>query len=213
MAGQKSCASKGSPSTSQIDIRCAERSFHLLFLRIFYLFSENAPFCVEKCKIFTLYFQGFTKNVKEKCKFLEKLAWRSVKIQVYSSAHRHGDARKAERLKRAVQSKAGRGSFQVYWLSEMLGWVERFATGYNLPGGASERIKRGKEKVVTRAVACAEMKPCGVSERGYTVLMNLKSSLVQQFLNIILWRVWFWLRTNAGGVDKTCKSNEVASVT
>ena len=36
---------------------------------------------------------------------------------------------------------------------------------YNLPGGASERIKRGKEKVVTRAVACAEMKPCGVSER------------------------------------------------
>ena len=44
----------------------------------------------------------------------------------------------------------------------------------NLPGGAPERIKRGKEKVVTRAVACAEMKPCGVSERGYTVLMNLK---------------------------------------
>ena len=27
---------------------------------------------------------------------------------------------------------------------------------------------------MTRAVACAEMKPCGVSERGYTVLMNLK---------------------------------------
>ena len=39
-------------------------------------------------------------------------------------------------------------------------------TGFNnLPGGAPERIKRGKEKVVTRAVACAEMKPCGVSER------------------------------------------------
>ena len=66
MEGQKSCASKVSPSTSQIDIRCAERSFHLLFLRIFYLFSENAQFCVEKCKIFTLYFQGVTKNVKEK---------------------------------------------------------------------------------------------------------------------------------------------------
>ena len=31
-------------------------------------------------------------------------------------------------------------------------------TGYNLPGGAPERIKRGKEKVVTRAVANAEMK-------------------------------------------------------
>ena len=28
----------------------------------------------------------------------------------------------------------------------------------NLPGGAPERIKRGKEKVVTRAVACAGMK-------------------------------------------------------
>ena len=24
-------------------------------------------------------------------------------------------------------------------------------------------------------------------------------------------RVWFWLRTNAGGVDKTCKSNEILS--
>ena len=43
--------------------------------------------------------------------------------------------------------------------------MKNSATGYNLPGGASERIKRGKEKVVTRAVACAEMKPCGVSER------------------------------------------------
>ena len=53
----------------------------------------------------------------------------------------------------------------------------------NLPGGAPERIKRGKEKVVTRAVACAEMKFCETSERGYTVLMNLKNgSLVQQFL-------------------------------
>jgi hypothetical protein len=50
----------------------------------------------------------------------------------------------------------------------------KLATGYNLPGGAPERKKRGKEKVVTRAVACAEMKFCGTSERGYTVLMNLK---------------------------------------
>ena len=62
------------------------------------------------------------------------------------------------------------------------------ATGYNLPGGVPERIKRGKEKVVTRAVACAEMKFYGASERGYTVLMN-ESSLVQQFLNLLLWRV------------------------
>ena len=61
---------------------------------------------------------------------------------------------------------------------------------YNLPGGASERIKRGKEKVVTRAVACAEMKPCGVSERWLHGTDELEeSSLVQQFLNNILWRV------------------------
>ena len=182
MAGQKSCASIGSPSTSQIDIRCAERSFHLLFLRIFYLFSENAQFCVEKCKIFALYFQGFTKNVKEKWKFLEKLAWRSVWFLIKSSAHRHGEARKAERLEWAARSKPSEAVFKFTDFLRCWGWVEKLATGYNLPGGASERIKRGKEKVVTRAVACAAMKPCGVSERGYTVLMNLKSSLVQQFL-------------------------------
>ena len=64
-------------------------------------------------------------------------------------------------------------------------------TGFNnLPGGAPERIKRGKEKVVTRAVACAEMKPCGVSERWLHGTDELKkSSLVQQFLKYILWRV------------------------
>ena len=65
----------------------------------------------------------------------------------------------------------------------------------NLPGGAPERIKRGKEKVVTRAVANAGMKFFGTSERGNTALSELnelikKSILmVQQFLKIILWRV------------------------
>ena len=44
----------------------------------------------------------------------------------------------------------------------------------NLPGGAPERIKRGKEKVVTRAVACAGMKLFGVSERGNTALSELE---------------------------------------
>ena len=44
----------------------------------------------------------------------------------------------------------------------------------NLPGGAPERIKRGKEKVVTRAVACAGMKLLGVSERGNTALSELE---------------------------------------
>ena len=48
-------------------------------------------------------------------------------------------------------------------------------TGFNnLPGGAPERIKRGKEKVVTRAVADAEMKSSGISERGNTALSELK---------------------------------------
>ena len=44
----------------------------------------------------------------------------------------------------------------------------------NLPGGAPERIKRGKEKVVTRAVANAGMKFSGTSERGNTALSELK---------------------------------------
>ena len=44
----------------------------------------------------------------------------------------------------------------------------------NLPGGAPERIKRGKEKVVTRAVANAEMRFSGISERGNTALSELK---------------------------------------
>ena len=48
-------------------------------------------------------------------------------------------------------------------------------TGFNnLPGGAPERIKRGKEKVVTRAVANAEMKFFGTSERGNTALSELE---------------------------------------
>ena len=48
-------------------------------------------------------------------------------------------------------------------------------TGFNnLPGGAPERIKRGKEKVVTRAVACAGMKFSGTSERGITALSELE---------------------------------------
>ena len=44
----------------------------------------------------------------------------------------------------------------------------------NLPDGAPERIKRGKEKVVTRAVANAEMKFSGTSERGNTALSELE---------------------------------------
>ena len=42
---------------------CSETS---RWLHIFARFSENSNFCVEKCKIFSLYFQGFMKNVTKK---------------------------------------------------------------------------------------------------------------------------------------------------
>ena len=51
----------------------------------------------------------------------------------------------------------------------------------NLPGGAPERIKRGKEKVVTRAVANAEMRFSGISERGNTALSELNELVKSQF--------------------------------
>ena len=54
------------------------------------------------------------------------------------------------------------------------GCCEAAPLANNLPGGAPERIKRGKEKVVTRAVACAGMKLFGVSERGNTALSELE---------------------------------------
>ena len=49
-----------------------------------------------------------------------------------------------------------------------------------------ERLKRGKEKVVTRAVAYAEMGFFGTSERGYTVLMNLRIHWSSNFLKYIM---------------------------
>ena len=57
----------------------------------------------------------------------------------------------------------------------------RFTGFNNLPGGAPERIKRGKEKVVTRAVANAEMKSSGISERGNTALSELNELIKSQF--------------------------------
>ena len=46
----------------------------------------------------------------------------------------------------------------------------------NLPGGAPERIKRGKEKVVTRAVACAGMKFFGNFGAGYHGTVRIEMS-------------------------------------
>ena len=51
--------------------------------------------------------------------------------------------------------------FSKVRLSEVLCDAETRCGGYNLPRGAPERIKRGKEKVVTRAVAHAEMLSSG----------------------------------------------------
>ena len=85
--------------------------------------------------------------------------------------------------------------FSKYDFPRRRGWLKCSSLANNLPGGAPERIKRGKEKFVTRAVANAEMKSSGISERGNTALselneLNKKSILmVQQFLKIILWRV------------------------
>ena len=39
---------------------------------------------------------------------------------------------------------------------------------------------------------------------------NCKLYKKQQKDSIFLWRVWSWLRVNAGGVPNTCKSNDEA---
>ena len=78
-------------------------------------------------------------------------------------APRYGVARKKSE-QRLLNGRARQ--FSKYDFPRCRGLLKSGSAGFNnLPGGAPERIKRGKEKVVTRAVACAEMKPCGVSER------------------------------------------------
>ena len=68
--------------------------------------------------------------------------------------------------------------FSKYDFPRCRGWLKSSLTGYNnLPGGAPERIKRGKEKVVTRAVANAEMGFSGISERGNTALSEYIADL------------------------------------
>ena len=75
---------------------------------------------------------------------------------------RHTDTVKPERasetLKANANESAGRGSFHLRTFRGTTAELRSSATGYNLPGGVPERQKRGKEKVVTRAVAYAEMK-------------------------------------------------------
>lgn len=86
---------------------------------------------------------------------------------VYLAAPRNGAARKAGA---ARPQRAGQGSFPFTDFPWRQGRSDAKPAGYNLPGGAPERIKGGEEKVVTRAVACAGMDPRGDPERGYTVL-------------------------------------------
>ena len=86
----------------------------------------------------------------------------------------HPTTGRLERKSNQLASPAGQGNFpSVTFRGAESGrnaahWLN------NLPGGAPERIKRGKEKVVTRAVANAEMKFFGTSERGNTALSELK---------------------------------------
>ena len=107
---------------------------------------------------------------------------------------RHPDTgqpeRASETLKHATRTnRPGEAVFHLRTFRGTTAELRSSATGYNLPGGVPERQKRGKEKVVTRAVAYAEMKFSGTSERGYTVLMNRKIHWSSNFLIIILWRV------------------------
>ena len=60
-------------------------------------------------------------------------------------------------VKKTGGSHSRARQFSKVRLSEVLSDAETRCSGYNLPRGAPERIKRGKEKVVTRAVAHAEM--------------------------------------------------------
>ena len=57
-----------------------------------------------------------------------------------------------------LTSPTGRGNFPSMTFRGAEGGRNAAHWLNNLPGGAPERIKRGKEKVVTRAVANAEMK-------------------------------------------------------
>ena len=120
------------------------------------------------CKIF----ENFFKNELDVCLRF-----------VYNS--RHTDTVKLERLsdsnESARQSRARQFSIsRTFRGTTVQAEMQRYRI--NLPGGVPERIKRGKEKVVTRAVACAKMKLRGVSERGYTVLMNRKIHWSSNFL-------------------------------
>ena len=71
--------------------------------------------------------------------------------------------------------------FSKYDFPRRQGLLKSGSLANNLPGGAPERIKRGKEKVVTRAVANAEMKFFGTSERGNTALSELNELIKSQF--------------------------------
>ena len=140
--------------------------FLLVFRKCAFLCRKMQNFCV----VFSKGYEKSDKKVKISSKI--GLTCRVVSGIILGTPTRCSSKGWAARTRNAKQAE--RGSFQVYWLSEALSWVARLATGYNLPGGAPERIKRGKEKVVTRAVANAEMKFSGTSERGNTALSELK---------------------------------------
>ena len=86
-----------------------------------------------------------------------------------------------------------------------------------------ENKKRKKEKIIKKVLTFAIL--FGIvwevfwKEGFYKELMFFENWAKRRFLssrlnitqkNIFFWRVWSWLRMNAGGMPKTCKSNEVA---
>ena len=115
------------------------------------------------------------------------LTFRSSSCIVCPAPH-HGVAREG---KAQAALPAGQGNFPVVRLSEASRSCRKArSTGYNLPGGMPERIKRGKEKVVTRAVVTLRRGiPAGIRSGGYTVLPEAKKKSFRwssNFLNYIM---------------------------
>ena len=98
--------------------------------------------------------------LEKKCKKSSKISKNELDVSwkfMYTlprTPSRGGSKGKSDSLARP----AGQGNFQSNGLSVApRRRRDAVGTGYNLPGGVLERQKRGKEKVVTRAVACAKM--------------------------------------------------------
>ena len=106
-----------------------------------------------KMHFFAPFFAKNAKNFKNKLdvRAEEEYAWRHP-----ATGSPNGSA--ARLIQSATELQAGQGDFLSLRLSEAPRFAERRVGGYQpYRVGCLERKKRGKEKVVTRAVAHAEM--------------------------------------------------------